>query len=671
MTLPASAIAAALGVSKDTVIRRATAQRWPSVRAGNRVEFTPPPAIAEAAKAFAAAPSAPADKRVRFADLTQEPARRRVLGRQAAVLFCEALIASGHAVDRAQQATCSRFAGELPALSPATLRRWRAAYARLGLDGLVDQKLGRVGARPVAAALPQHLVDRYTAASAEYGSVARAARDMMLDPELPAAVRRHLHGAHASKSYVTPSVAAAITPAPLVVDLLQGPRHARLHGRFTPGDYSHVIAGDWWTADDMTSNCYCWVEDPGPAGFRVIQPQILPILDVGSLRWLTVRLIARDGGQYSSDDIWGLIGDALDTYGLPRHGFLFEGGHWQSNRILGHRTDLSNEDRVGGLQSLGLEMRRAWDARGKAVIEGAFNQLQHTMDRVPGYAGRDQRHELPEQLKHQLARIAGGHVHPSAHLLHLSALADHVEAAMTRLNNERNDGQILRGQSPAEKWAGDFLAPGRALSAIPDAARWLYRSAMTVAQVTANGVRVCQGSGKKMIVHYYDHPELLVPRQGQRVVVYWNDHHPEADAALLDAATRKFLGMAAYVPRLKRFTASDDELAAEGRRKAAALHFARTEIRAIEPHLQRRARPMPGSTESERTGARLAQAEAAVQAATARKEGVRRAVAKIEVRRHEIEAAAPRPAAPAAAEPIGYDEIQALFSPAPVAEPAC
>jgi hypothetical protein len=415
-------------------------------------------------------------------------------------------------------------------------------------------------------------------------SVAAAARELAAHPNLPAALRSQLHDAHVSKSYVTPSIRSALRPSPLTGALAQGPKAARLSSRFTPRDYSDLRAGDVFTADDMTSNVICWTEWPNARGFILGQPQILPVLDVRSLRALNVRVIMREGGQYSGDDCWGLFGDVFDTFGLPG-AVLLEFGHWQSKRMKGHATDILAEDRIGGLASLGIELYPSFDPRSKGMIEGWFNIFQRHCDSFPGYAGRDQRTQCPESVKRSLQLIKAGE-HPSSHFPHVKQFADHVQTVMENLNHERQDGQILRGNSPLEQWAAD--APR--LGVFPDESKWLYRSAISVTTVTRNGVRVTQNSGRKMQVHYFDNPELLVPLQGQKVVVFWNDHNPDADACIclpLKGGRYKFHGLAKRVQPLRAFSASKEELTAEAERKKAAMHYARTELRSIQPELQR------------------------------------------------------------------------------------
>jgi hypothetical protein len=111
-----------------------------------------------------------------------------------------------------------------------------------------------------------------------------------------------------------------------------------------------------------------------------------------------------------------------------------------------------------------------------------------------------------------------------------------------------------------------------------------------------------------LVAYYYDNPAFLVPRQGQNVIVHWQDSNPEADAVLRDAKTCKFLCVAKHVKPLQRFTATSEELDSEARRKRAALHYARTEMRAIQPELVRATVPVPVDGDVVSLGERIAEA---------------------------------------------------------------
>ncbi len=649
-------IAHALQCSKKTVARRAQEQAWPQRQVGNKIEFAPPADIqAQCGRNVSKEESTP--PAVRFSDLTHSgEARARALLREAAVLRYHELIKCGLPVEFCLSTVVVEFHQRISCTAP-TLRRWIRAYDTHALDGVVEQMIGRCGAKPISAELPDELRQRGKAMTIEHGSVARAARELSADPRLPASLRSSLHEGHTSKSYVTPSIRKAITPAPLTVARVQGPKHARLLSRWTPGDYSNLRSGDVFVSDDMTANCVVWCESPDQRGWRLGQPQILPVMDVRSLRWLAVRVIMRESGQYTADDIWGLFGDVFDTFGLPARGFLLEGGHWQSNAVRGHATGLSAEDRIGGLSSLGLKIWRSYDPRSKGMLEGGFNIFQYAADAFPGFVGRAQRTDLPEAVKKQIALCNSGKAHPRQFFQHVKEYADHIQAVFERLNHERQDGQILRGNSPLEQWAEHDPQ----LRQIPPAARWLYRSAMSVCRVTRNGVRVTQGSGRNQMVYYYDAPELLVPRQGSQVVCYWNDKNPDADAALLDAATRKFIGCAKRVKPLHRFDASAAELDAEADRKRAASAFARTELRAIQPELQRSRVPIPAGESTVAIGGRIAAAADQAEDRQRTRRETDRAIASAPLTTDDVRAAIGSETEPEA-DRISADEIADLFA---------
>lgn len=527
---------------------------------------------------------------VTFTACAGSNAAAKALAREWFIQHFRELHGSGMGKEMALQAACALVHETGATMSVSRLRVFLERYEAHGLDGLVDQKKGVVGRKPAWDKLTPEQQASLTAGAIEHGSLARSFRRLTLRDDLSAEARAHCHQAHASKSHVPKSILREGRPSPHLLKLAQGPRAARIAGRFTPGKYDDFTAGEVFTADDMTSNVLCWVEWPNAAGFRIAQAQILPVIDVGSLRWLNVRVIIRDGGQYSADDIWGLFGDVFDHVGLPARGFLLEGGHWQANRVLGTKTGLSDDERIGGLRALGLEMFRSYDPRSKH-IETVFNQLQWQLDACPGYAGRDQRKQLPEALKRKLGEAEHGHAHPSEFLLHVSQLADRVRDAMWHHNDERNDGKICRGATPNEKWAND--AADTRLRVLPASAKWLYRSATDVVQVTRNGLRISRGSGPKRVVHYWDNPELLTRLEGRKVVVYWNDGNPEADVCVLDPQSRKFLGLASYVRPLSRFDATDEQLGDEAERKRQAATYSRTELRSLTPFLARRAPLLP------------------------------------------------------------------------------
>jgi hypothetical protein len=580
-------------ICKKTIQRTAQREGWAFRRNANRIEYAPPAHIADIVLSTPRSEASFETPAVKFADLVgpgNQSQRETVLLREKAVTLLQNNVPL-LGKENALKLVCQHFAKEHPLfkISVSSLRRWDDAFAANGIDGLVEQKRGRVGRKAFALDLTEEEILKGRAAAVEHGikgrtNVARAFRVLASDPTISGQARQWLHGGRVSKSSVPPSVRDALRVPIGATKLIQtGPKAAKLDGAFTECSYENVPAGKAFTADDMTANVYVWCEWPNEQGFIVIRPQILAAMDIGTMRWLCMRAVIRSKGQYNRDDVWGLIGDVMDDYGRYEIAVL-EGGIWQSNVVIGQKTSIDDATRFGGLKSLGVKVIHTRTPRGK-IIETAFNQLQHAADNCPGYCGRMEMKDCPEILKQQLADIRTGKAHPRQYLMHVNEYSAHLTGVMESLNNERNDGKILRGLCPNDKWAQD--APQ--LDVFPDAAKWMYRSAYNIVQVTRNGVRVTLGSGRFQQVYTYASPSLETHR-GRRVIVFWNDHNPDTDAVIYtvqNGRPHSLICVASRLQSVPRFDAGQGQLQAEATRKKLSHQMAVNVRKTLSPYLQR------------------------------------------------------------------------------------
>ncbi len=162
---------------------------------------------------------------------------------------------------------------------------------------------------------------------------------------------------YASKSYVPKEVRDAVTPDVRRLEKIhRGPRHARLQGAYVTRDWSKAAAGDWYQADDVTLNTYYYAPDER-GKITLMRGQVLLMIDVRSTCILSFAML--DQRNYTSHAIRTLITRTCDAFGLPRRGFYFERGIWQSSRLLkGDQSasddEVSQSETEGGLRDLGL-----------------------------------------------------------------------------------------------------------------------------------------------------------------------------------------------------------------------------------------------------------------------------------------------------------------------------
>ena len=272
------------------------------------------------------------------------------------------------------------------------------------------------------------------------GGVAKAWRNMLRKGDLsPDAIRSYIANP-ASKSYVPQRVRELVTPnMRLVEDIHRGPRQAKLNGAYISRDWSKVLPGDWYQADDCTLPVYYWEEgkDGRP---HAIRGQFLLMIDCRTQRALTFALHSER--NYNARVIRGLILRTHDIYGLPREGFYFERGIWESSRLVkGAADEVPTEETELGLR----EWCRFVHARlpRSKTVERVLGLLQTEMEDQPGYVGRDEKKEKFERVQNGLLQVSAGRLHPSLFLLHRDEWMKRLQAICDRYNHEVQDGRLL------------------------------------------------------------------------------------------------------------------------------------------------------------------------------------------------------------------------------------
>src|SRR5713101_4299156 len=279
------------------------------------------------------------------------------------------------------------------------------------------------------------------------GRLAQAWRESREKGLLGARVSQHYTSTPARKSYVPGRIRKLIAnKIKILRDYHHGPRQAKLNGAYINRDPSTFHAGDWFQADDCTLPNYYYIESG--EGFALVRGQFLAMCDCRTTFILGYVLIPQR--NYTAHHIRNLTTIVADTYGLPRRGFYYENGMWRTARLLhGRRDEINWHETEMGLRGLGLQFCHAKLPRGK-VIERVFGLLQNQLESVPGYAGRDERHDKFELVQEQLSLVRRGKAQPTDFFLSEPEYLKRLEAIVERYNNERQEGKYCPGVSPRE-----------------------------------------------------------------------------------------------------------------------------------------------------------------------------------------------------------------------------
>lgn len=326
--------------------------------------------------------------------------------------------------------------------------------------------------------------------------------------------------------------------------LHHGPKAARLAGPSYRRDWSHVYAGDSYSADDFTFNhpFIEWDEDGeyvyGGKRFNLTRGQTLVFCDERSLRVHGFYLTPRP--NYGAGTICAGINRICmdEMIGLPFRRFLFERGAWKA-RAVKSAVDWSRIDQVFSQEGIEFRSREsdpslpnivhATTAKAK-VVERIGGQLQNLMQGAPGYVGRNQRLDGPERTERAFAKLrrvdqrCKQEIDPRNFFLTKDQICREFEDASRRFNAEPQNGEMLDGRSPEEGWKELHPQDGPAHKLLPESLRYLLATEVAELTVTDEGVTLARRGQKTR--NYCGHVRLgeLI---GEKVRVRFNVETPE------------------------------------------------------------------------------------------------------------------------------------------------
>lgn len=331
------------------------------------------------------------------------------------------------------------------------LKAWRASEGdELAL--LDGRQLKRGEKR--ALEIPQPDIDRLAWHSAHNcgGRTAQAVRELGslgarsgLSPETLALIS----APHKNKSHVNRRLFSRVHgDVKLIAPFLLGKKAIDDSTPSLRRDYSRLHSMAVLTADDFTMPVYMFVPD-GKGWWILTRGQCLLMIDVRSLKIIGWSL--QPERNYNSLVIRTLMNRVCRQWGLP-HVWYFENGIWRNARMVkGAPREWSEGKSWGeikpGWAQLGVKFIHAKKARSKpAELVGGL--LQNLMERVPGYCGRDERRDCPEDTRRNKLAVEARRLEPHGLFLSFDAWQDELSKLIAAYNGAMQQGTILAGMSP-------------------------------------------------------------------------------------------------------------------------------------------------------------------------------------------------------------------------------
>jgi hypothetical protein len=439
-----------------------------------------------------------------------------------------------------------------------------------------DQRHTKSGRKGVA--LPQEDLDKIEGHAVLFcgGRVAQAFRELKRKGELSETVLSGFIANPSRKSYVPRRITQAVSPnVALLDDIHHGPRRAKLNGAHIDRDWSNVFAMDWFQGDDLTAPVY-YYEPDGRGWFNLLRGQVLVMIDLRSLCIVSYVLIS--AAQYNALAIRSLITRTCDEHGLPLRGFYFEQGIWKSSKILtGSKAPFSNGEVEKGLRDLGLEFKHAKLPRAKPV-ERVLGAIQNWMERCPGYAGRDERHDNYERFERLKKDVASRKVDPRECLFSTDEWNEHLASICDDYNKEPQEGKMLNGMSPEEAFEKLRRADNPPIRLGPQV-RYLLAHHRRPIRVTRNGIRL--EFGRHTFIYRNEETGRLIGRQ---VLAFFDPENPDM-ITVTDLARRNPFAVE-RVESVPALAATPEEMAAAMASVNAHNGYAKAHYRVLKAKFQ-------------------------------------------------------------------------------------
>lgn len=400
------------------------------------------------------------------------------------------------------------------------------------------------------------------------GRISQAWREMSERGEIDDVLKTHHVANPSNKSYVPNRIRDLVTPDVKRLGAIHhGPREHKLQGAYHTRDWSGVPAGEWYQSDDLTAPVYFWTETS--RGIEIMRGQFLPMIDERTTFILGFVLICER--NYNSLAIRSLITRVCAEHGLPRSGFSFEHGIWESSKILtGGKNAVPWEIADNGLRSLGLQFRHAKLPRGK-VIENSLGLLQNAMERLPGYCGRDERNDKYERFQKLKLDVEAGRIPADEAFLSESEICEQYFRICEEFNDAPQQGRKLDGLSPREGWLTLQSSP---LARFDERCLHLLAHDRRKVKIGRNGITITIG---KQRFNFKD--EETGRRQGEEILAWFNPDMPDI-LACTDLLQREVFAVQRSYP-LPAVGASAEQFADEERKIAAHNGYAKTLYRVV------------------------------------------------------------------------------------------
>lgn len=329
-----------------------------------------------------------------------------------------------------------------------------------------------------------------------------------------------------SRTWRTPTRIRNLVNPELVADLYarhQGKKYLKRRTGYVKRRADSIPVMHSAAMDDLTMNIE--VEHPDAPG-TLIQPQLIVCQD-----WRSRKIIGWAVAPVKGPNAELVCAAALDAFtsvGVPHNLWLENGQVFGAALLVNGKSDDQGRTVVAGLSAYGCKIRHfeAGNPTSKGELEKTFDLLQRRLEPHPGYTGRLQQLDAPDDFKSEGVEIRSGRAAASKHRYTWAEFCEMFRELISKFNHKRQRG-ALAGLSPNDAFDKFQDASNPPIHFAPEL-RWLLANARYRVKVKSSGVRFIH-CGKAVCVRGSPLPDhigkelwALVDRQDDTVVTFMN-----------------------------------------------------------------------------------------------------------------------------------------------------
>lgn len=261
----------------------------------------------------------------------------------------------------------------------------------------------------------------------------------------------------------------------------------RIIGGLHGNRWANIPSMHSWAMDDVTSNLECAFANPD-GSTSLILPQIIAVMDSASRKWVGWSISTAKAP--TAEIVCDAALDGFRKNNIPKQLWVENGYVFGKSLLINGKEDDQGRTIVTGLAQYGCTIHHfgKMNPQAKAELERSFETIQRLMEPYPGYTGRHQMIDAPDEFKREQRLINSGKVEATKFRMTFEEFKNKVMPKLIAEYNATPQHGHLSGLSPNEAFVELADSNDPPIEYDPKL-EWLFSNEKQIVTVNTGGVR--------------------------------------------------------------------------------------------------------------------------------------------------------------------------------------